>query len=77
MFQIVNCLQEWEQGYEVKIPFTGDQYESVHQAMISLIDTVEKHGYHGPKLETLLKRIATEGRSVKTFSIFSCTDSHC
>jgi hypothetical protein len=52
----------------VKIPFTGDRYESVHQAMLSLIDDVEHHEYHGKKLKTLLKKIPTEGRSVETFS---------
>jgi hypothetical protein len=55
----------------VKIPFTGDRYESVHQAMLSLIDDVEHHEYHGKKLKTLLKKIATEGRSVETFSTLS------
>lgn len=61
----------------MKIPFTGDRYESVHQAMVTLIDNVEHHDYHGKKLQILLKKIATEGRSVETFSSLSLyTDSH-
>jgi hypothetical protein len=61
--QIVNCLHEWELGYEVKIPFSGDRYESVHQAFINLIDRTESHEYHGVKLRALLKKIA-DGQSV-------------
>ncbi|KAF8224532.1 hypothetical protein L208DRAFT_479768 [Tricholoma matsutake] len=52
---IVNSLSEWVQGYEVKIPLTGDQYESVYEAMLTLI---EGNDYHGAKLEALLRRIA-------------------
>ena len=45
----------------VKAPFTGDRYYSIHQAMVSLIDGVEEHEYHGAKLNKLLQRIAIEG----------------
>jgi hypothetical protein len=62
--QIVNCLNEWELGYEVKIAFSGDRYESVHQAFMDLIDELESNEYHGAKLRALLKRIATDSRSV-------------
>ena len=64
MFQIINCLNEWELGYQVMIPFTGDRYDSVHKAMVSLIDELEQHDYHGAKLKRLLKKIATDGWSV-------------
>ena len=77
MFQIVNCLNEWELGYEVRTPFTGDRYESVHKAMVSLIGELEKHDYHGAKLENLLKKVATDGGSVLFLPPFFCIDFHC
>lgn len=48
----------------MKIPFTGDRYESVHQKMVSLIDHLEENEYHGRKLKLFLKKVAVEGRSV-------------
>jgi hypothetical protein len=51
--QIVNCLNEYKGSFEIKIPFTGDQYESVHATMLSLIEQLQKHDYHGPKLGAL------------------------
>lgn len=72
--QILNCLNEHEGGYEVKIPFTGDRYESVHAAMLSLINQLQTHNYHGEKLVALLEKIATEGRSVTFLPPSYCTD---
>jgi hypothetical protein len=65
--QIVNCFNEWELGYEVKTAFTGERYESVHQAFIGLIGELEADEYHGTKLKVLLKNIAMDGRSVDFF----------
>ena len=72
--QIVNCLNEYEGGFEIKIPFTGDQYESVHAAMLSLIKQLWEHDYHGPKLVVLCEKIATEGQSVAFLSPSYCPD---
>jgi hypothetical protein len=44
------------------VPFTGDQYESVHKAMMALIRQLEGHDYHGPKFSKLLRDIATDSR---------------
>jgi hypothetical protein len=65
-------LNEWEHGYEITTAFTGDRYESVYEAMLSLIDKLEEDDYHGAKLEVLLKNIALDGRSVE---FLPC--SHC
>ena len=46
----------------MKVPFTGERYESVQQAMVSLIEQLERHEYHGPKFKKLCKRIATDSR---------------
>jgi hypothetical protein len=62
VFQIVNCLHEWHLGYEVKAPFTGARYQSVHEAMICLMGKLEQHDYHGPKLTKLLEGIANDGQ---------------
>lgn len=51
----------------MKIPFTGDRYESVHHAFLDLINELELHEYHGAKLKVLLKRFATDGRSANFF----------
>ena len=59
--QIVNCLNEWVLGYEVKIPFAGDRYESVYKAMLTLIDEIDVNEYHGAKLEALPQCIASDG----------------
>ncbi|KAM6491219.1 hypothetical protein JOM56_013458 [Amanita muscaria] len=59
---IVNCLREWEGGFETKTGFTGDQYKSVHQEMVTLILKLKKNEYHGRKFDQLLKWIATEGQ---------------
>ena len=59
-FKIVNCLSEWKLGHESKVPFTGEQYESVHQAMTALMDELEKDEYHGRKFRKLLKNFATD-----------------
>lgn len=60
--QIVNCLEEWQTGAHIKIPFSGDRYESVYQDMSSLINSTEEHAYHGRKLRKLLASIANDGR---------------
>jgi hypothetical protein len=62
--QIVNCLNKYKGDFEIKIPFTGEQYKSVHTAMLSLIEQLWGHDYHGPKLVVLCEKIATEGQSV-------------
>jgi hypothetical protein len=49
----------------VKIPFTGDRYESVYEAMLVLIDEIEGNDYHGAKLKVLLQSIASDGQSVE------------
>jgi hypothetical protein len=43
----------------LKVPFTGEQYESVHQAMMALMDELEHVEYHGAKFKTFLRKIAT------------------
>ena len=70
-FQIINCLHEYELGTEVTTPFTGDRYESIYQAMVGLIEELEKHAYHGAKLEKLLEKIATDGQCVKFMKLFT------
>lgn len=30
----------------MKVPFTGEQYESVQQAMVSLMEQLDGHKYH-------------------------------
>jgi uncharacterized protein DUF6532 len=67
--QIVNCLEEWQTGAHILIPFSGDRYESVYQDMVSLIDTAAENAYHGKKLNKLLMFIASDGRYV-TFFLF-------
>lgn len=71
-FKIVNCLHEWKLGFRSGVPFTGEQYESVHQAMIDLMNELERHNYHGPKFKKLLREIATDAkRSVEMVSMSS------
>lgn len=62
--QIVNCLEEWQTGAHIKIPFSGERYEGVYQDFATLIDTTEEHEYHGDKLRRLLSSIALDGRYV-------------
>jgi hypothetical protein len=68
--QIVNCLEEWQTGTHIKIPFSGDRYEGIYQGFISLIDTTEEHDYHGDKLHRLLSSIAIDGRYVNNINVF-------
>jgi hypothetical protein len=42
--------------------------------MLSLIEQLQEHDYHGAKLEALLENIAIEGRSVGFSPPSSCTD---
>ena len=63
--QIVNCLNEWETGSEVKIPFAGDKYESVHGAILALIGQLEQNDYHGAKLQAMLQSVAIDGKYVE------------
>jgi hypothetical protein len=56
------------------VPFCGDRYESIYQAMVSLMDELEKNAYHGAKLKALLKEIATDGRLVDLITPFHSTD---
>jgi Domain of unknown function (DUF6532) len=62
LLQIVNCLEEWQTGTHVKIPFSGDRYETVYKEMGSLIQTIEDNAYHGRKLRNQLSAIATDGQ---------------
>lgn len=62
LLQIVNCLEEWQTGTLVKIPFSGDRYETVYKDMVSLIKTIEDNPYHGRKLRSQLSAIATDGQ---------------
>ena len=41
--QIVNCLEEWQTGAHIKIPFSGDRYETVYQDISSLIDVHQQN----------------------------------
>lgn len=70
ILKIVNCLDEYKFGYEMTLPFSGEHYESVHQAMMSLISELEEHDYHAPKFRKLLKRIATDARQF--VNLFLC-----
>ena len=71
-FKIVNCLHEWRFGHESVVPFTGEQYDSVHRAMMTLIDMLEDHEYHGPKFRRLLRKIASDAqRSVICLFVFA------
>jgi hypothetical protein len=60
--KIVNCLEEWQTGAFVMIPFSGDRYETVYQDLASLINATDEHPYHGRKLRKLSKSIAIEGQ---------------
>jgi hypothetical protein len=62
--QIVNCLEEWQTGAHIKIPFSGDRYETVYQDIIQLIEVTGDDAYHGRKLRKNLQFIATDGRYV-------------
>ena len=62
--QITNCLEEWQSGSQIKIPFSGDRYEAVYQEITSLISRTEDHSYHRQKLQKLLSSIATIGQYV-------------
>ena len=73
-WQILNCLNEFDSGYKTKILFTGDWYESVHAAMLSLIEQLQEHDYHGVKLKALLENIAMEEQSVGFSPPSSCID---
>lgn len=76
-FKNIHCLYEWKFGYEVKVPFTGEQYESVLQAMVSLMEQLDGHKYHGLKFKKLCKRIATDSQKYGyLFHCLSCADFH-
>ena len=62
--QIVNCLEEWQSGVHIKIPFSGDRYETVYQDMAALIFATSEDPYHGRKLRKLASFIASDGRYV-------------
>jgi hypothetical protein len=60
----VNCLEEWQTGAHIKIPFSGDQYEIVYQDITQLIVVTGDDAYHGQKLHKNLQFIATDGQYV-------------
>ena len=60
----------------VKTVFIGDRYESIYDAMISLIDKIEDNDYHGHKLKALLKGVAKDGRLVGFPTRFPCNNLH-
>jgi WD40 repeat protein len=59
--QIQNCLEEWEFGYKQGIKFSGDDYKSVQNAMLDLIDEVKGNSYHGAKYEANRRKWARVG----------------
>ncbi|KAH9167798.1 hypothetical protein EDB89DRAFT_2074550 [Lactarius sanguifluus] len=63
---IVNCLDEWESGYQVKVPFTGDAYRSRYSLIAGLADDVMGNAYHGQRLRARLRKIAADGRTSNT-----------
>ena len=60
--QIVHCLHEFQTGSHNGLQFTGQDYGAIYNEFLDLVEDVDKHPYHGPKLVTLLKMIAKEGR---------------
>ncbi|KAH9165647.1 hypothetical protein EDB89DRAFT_2076601 [Lactarius sanguifluus] len=58
---IVNCLDEWESGYLVKVPFTGDAYGPRYSLIAGLADDVLGNAYHGKRLRARLRKIAADG----------------
>ncbi|KAH9172291.1 hypothetical protein EDB89DRAFT_2069955 [Lactarius sanguifluus] len=58
---IVNCLDEWESGYLVKVPFTGDAYGPRYSLIAGLADDVLGNAYHGKRLRVRLRKIAADG----------------
>ncbi|KAH9164867.1 hypothetical protein EDB89DRAFT_1911835 [Lactarius sanguifluus] len=58
---IVNCLDEWESGYLVKVPFTGDAYGPRYSLIAGLADDVLGNAYHRKRLRARLRKIAADG----------------
>ena len=46
----------------MRIPFTGDQYDSMFRSMLKMTDELSFNKYHSPKFKILLKKIATDGK---------------
>ncbi|KAF9459702.1 hypothetical protein BDZ94DRAFT_1267850, partial [Collybia nuda] len=59
---IQNCLHEYETGFFIGRKFEGKVYSKVYLAMLKLIDEVDNHPYHGPRLDQTLRDIAVTGR---------------
>ncbi|KAF9455371.1 hypothetical protein BDZ94DRAFT_772046 [Collybia nuda] len=59
---LVNCVREYKTGLMVPISFEGKVFGPVQVAMLGLIDELDNHVYHGPRLESLLQDIGWSGR---------------
>ncbi|KAH9028278.1 hypothetical protein EDB85DRAFT_1892572 [Lactarius pseudohatsudake] len=47
---IVNCLDKWESGYWVKVPFAGDTYRFRYSLIAGLANNILGNAYHGQRL---------------------------
>jgi hypothetical protein len=52
--QLINCVQEWQHGEFTGTNFCAEQYASVYDGIMYLIDQTLEDEYHGPKLRQLL-----------------------
>ncbi|KAH9015571.1 hypothetical protein EDB85DRAFT_1898647 [Lactarius pseudohatsudake] len=63
---IVNCLDEWESGYWVKVPFAGDTYRYRYSLIAGLANDILGNAYHGQRLRARLRKIAADGWTSNT-----------
>lgn len=59
--QLVHCLHEFRSGNHISSHFTGQDYSSMYEGFVEMIEETMDDPYHGQKLKRLLKQIAKEG----------------
>jgi hypothetical protein len=70
MIQIKCCLQEWESGQHINVPFTGEAFSHDNDGILKTIAQVEAHPYHGPSYQNAKKGWARSGMCVSNFIYF-------
>lgn len=70
IIQIKCCLQEWESGQHINVPFTVEAFSHDNDQILETIAQVETHNYHSPSYRNAKKAWAIFGVCVANFIHF-------
>jgi hypothetical protein len=58
---VYHCLDEYRQGYQQDLEFSGDWYRDIYESILDLIAEINQNEYHEHKWEQARRAWAREG----------------